>query len=962
MKRSPAPPLPRSELVLAERVQRLLEESDLELRSDLYREFSAGAELVQALKEEVDRLKDANGNRALLAGQRAFELSRMLADPLTEALGSWALALGLTVQGRFEDALPHFEHARQQYADLDSHEQAARVGIRQVQALAMTGSYERALTLIAQVREIFLGAGLERETGLAFNNTGAIYTRLSQFDKAEWAFRSALERLNLAEDPVGQAQTHVNLGYVCQELDRFREARDHLEKALEIFKHHDMEQSVAGTTLDLALLYRREGHLNSALELLSRARILYDRLGAESDAALAQLEEARVHLDLNLLDEAETLAQELVELFEQREMQLEALEAGTLLGSVLARAGRSKEALTAFEQSRAGWITLGNSVRAARVELQLAALYLQLVRKGEEERAEPGLELVRSGIATLTDMGSRSGRAMGLITQAELLIALGREGEARPALLEADTIAGELGVPDLTIEAKRLLGRWEARLGNASEAEDLFLESIEALESVRATLTVDEFKTSYFGDRLGVYGDMVDLLLGRGREREAFAYVERAKARALVDLLAGGNYIQPHSDDPEVTRLTRELDAAREELNWHYLRAEGDSKSHWNKVIESEKQVTTLLRELERLQPQAAGFERVSLPNLDGIIAEIETDTVLLEYYAVEGNLVAFVVGPDGVRAVTGMGTLQEARERLGQLQFALNRTAQGQAYTEIFGEEMLAKKVKSVLRHLHELLIAPVAHLLEASNLIVVPHGLLSAVPFAALFDGESYLIDRFLLSYAPSATVFSLCRRQPVAPPGPLVAFGVPVEDIPAVRHEVETVVGMFPDAEAHVGPQATLENFRRHAPEARMLHVATHGTFRPGNPMFSGLRMADGWLTARDLYQLHLGSALVVLSACETGLTSGEFGDELMGLSRGFFYAGAPSLTVSHWAVKDEHTAQLMIAFYRHLAQGSTVASALRQAQIEVREQHPNPYHWAAFAVMGDPTRTVGSGAES
>ncbi len=86
------------------------------------------------------------------------------------------------------------------------------------------------------------------------------------------------------------------------------------------------------------------------------------------------------------------------------------------------------------------------------------------------------------------------------------------------------------------------------------------------LESVRATLTIDEFKASYFGDRLGVYGDMVTLLLDLGRDREALAYVERAKARALVDLLAGGSYLQPHSDDPEVLQLSRELEAAREEL------------------------------------------------------------------------------------------------------------------------------------------------------------------------------------------------------------------------------------------------------------------------------------------------------------------------------------------------------------------------------------------------------------
>ena len=110
-------------------IRHLLEEQDPSERARIYDHHHAGYELLQSLKDEVDRLKDADGNQALVAGQRAFELSRILSEPRAEALGSWALALGLTVQGRFEEALPNFEQARQGYLQLGEPDQAARVGI-----------------------------------------------------------------------------------------------------------------------------------------------------------------------------------------------------------------------------------------------------------------------------------------------------------------------------------------------------------------------------------------------------------------------------------------------------------------------------------------------------------------------------------------------------------------------------------------------------------------------------------------------------------------------------------------------------------------------------------------------------------------------------------------------------------------------------------------------------------------
>jgi CHAT domain-containing protein len=133
--------------------------------------------------------------------------------------------------------------------------------------------------------------------------------------------------------------------------------------------------------------------------------------------------------------------------------------------------------------------------------------------------------------------------------------------------------------------------------------------------------------------------------------------------------------------------------------------------------------------------------------------------------------------------------------------------------------------------------------------------------------------------------------------------------------------------------------------------VLHLASHGNFRLDNALFSSLQLSDGWLTVRDIYQLDLRHCdLVTLSACETGVNALAPGDEWIGLARGFFSAGAPSLLVSQWVVDDDATAKLMIDFYSHLRAGAGPAAALRSAQCKLLKEKPHPYFWAPFVILG------------
>jgi CHAT domain-containing protein len=168
--------------------------------------------------------------------------------------------------------------------------------------------------------------------------------------------------------------------------------------------------------------------------------------------------------------------------------------------------------------------------------------------------------------------------------------------------------------------------------------------------------------------------------------------------------------------------------------------------------------------------------------------------------------------------------------------------------------------------------------------------------------------------------------------------------------VREELAALAPLFPESIALLDDQATLAALREHAPAADVLHLACHGQFRPDNPLFSALRLGDGWLTVREAYGLELNCGLATLSACETGVSAIAPGDELIGLARGFFSAGAPAVLVSLWTVDDESTATLMSLFYGRLCAGDRPAAALRFAQCQLLRQRAHPFFWSPFVLLG------------
>jgi CHAT domain-containing protein len=321
-------------------------------------------------------------------------------------------------------------------------------------------------------------------------------------------------------------------------------------------------------------------------------------------------------------------------------------------------------------------------------------------------------------------------------------------------------------------------------------------------------------------------------------------------------------------------------------------------------------------------------------------------------FYHAGNELLAFVVSQTTLHTVRTLCTTDELLAAVDEWHFQLGRAEISADYRQRHAERF-AQTLLAALRRLYDLTLAPLAPLLEAERLLLIPHGVLHQVPLHALWVGDRFLLELYECSYAPSASLAVQLLNNAESPAAWQKWAGLGLDDpaIPGARIEVETAASHFSESRMYLGEAANLAALHTAAQEADILHLATHGLFRPDNPFCSVLKLADGWVDVKMLYRLNLAARLVVLSACESGAVVVRGGDETIGLARGFLAAGARALLVSLWNVHDASAPKLMAAWYKALtAPAPRAAAALRTAQLESIRAGRHPYEWAPYLVIG------------
>jgi len=941
----------------AELAERLAGAGDAE-RATLLKQHTSqlDIELAYALKEMCYNAWASDPARTVSAANALAALADHVSQPEVRALAAWTTGIAALTTGQMEAALERLDQAAAGFEALGKPHAAASTQVSKLIALAMLGRYDEALACGQHARDVFVAHGDELAAGKIEQNLGNLHVRRDRYAEAEQLYRSARERFAAVGDAKQLAQIDVCLAVVLASQHRFREAAQLYQAALARAEAAGLEVTQAEIECDIGCLALFQGQYDRALDYLERSRRRYVALGMPHESAIAELELADAYLELNLAPEAAAIYARIIPTFAELGLRAEQARSLAYYGRARLLLGQIEPARAALAEARTLYAAEANPVGEAVVSLTEAQLHYAAGDYAEAAWAAAQAE------APLAAAGTWGRLLLARWLCGEAARALGQARKAQRILEAALREADQHAAPQVAQRCHTSLGLLAATAGNAVEAEASFKQAIALIEDLRAPLPAEEFSTAFIADKLTPYAELARLCLDDGRpERvaEALGYVERARSRALLDMLGGALTARLKPGDPFEAELLTRLETLREELNWFYsqINHPRDGTASRSATVmddlhaaarEREAAVLEITRQLQ--QRGQSTFIRVEPLDLALLQRELGEDTALVEYFSLDGELLAFVVTNERVDVLRQLGSEAEAETALNQLRFQLEALRYGPARLSQHLHQ-LAARARRYLSTLYAMLLKPLEARLGARRLVIVPHRSLHYVPFHALYDGRGYVIERREVSYAPSAGVLRHCFARPVRAWHRAVLLGMPDAHAPRVREEVATLAPLFPEAVTLLEAQATLAALQAQVPTADVIHLACHGQFRPDNPLFSALRLSDGWLTVRDAYGLDLRQCgLVVLSACETGVSALAPGDDLIGLARGFFSAGAPSLVVSLWTVDDETTAQLMGHFYTRLHAGDGPAAALRWAQCCLLEQQPHPFFWSPFVLLG------------
>jgi CHAT domain-containing protein len=933
------------------------------------------------LENEPDRLKFLARHRALLCSDVVERLARLVVERVridtreavhlaeaavligkklrrkeSLALGLRAKANALYACGNNVAAVEHHEKAVELYEALKIEKEAARTLSSSIQPLILLGEYDKAFKAADRARDIFTRLNDPWRLARLNINLGNVYHRQDRFEEAIAQYERAYEALLPHKDVEGIAVVLSNMAMCLISLNDFPRSLDCYQKAREACERYGMPLLRDQADYNIAYLYYFRGEYSRAIEMLFATRRTCEVSGDAYHLALCHLDLSEIYLELNLSEEAREMAHEGFLRFEKLGMGYEA--AKTLANEAIAygQQGKTVHALERFTKARAMFATEKNLVWPWLLDLYQGLLLFHEGRYFEARR-------LCSGAAAFFDQTALPGKA----ALAHLLLArIALQVRELPAAqTETDAAIAKISglqAPVLAYQTHFLRGQLALTRGDRPAAYSSYQEARKSLEALRSRLHAEELKISFVKNRLQVYEALVDLhLSGDGGEpspSEAFSCIEAAKSRSMTEMIFQSGQSLPLGDAGQ-SELVRRIRDLREELNWYYhrieleqLRPEETSAKRLQqlqeKAVSHENELLRTLRELPAHERENATLEAPADFSLEKLQAAIPADAALIEYYSTGDRLVAAVVTRNSIH-ITPITVFSRVLHFLHLLRFQLSKFRMGATYTQRF-EQPLLQATQSHLESLYAELIAPLRQHLQAKHLIFVPHGPLHFLPFHALKNGDAYLCDTHTISYAPSATVFALCQEKSTSEMAASLIMGIPDERAPHILAEVQSVASILPNPELFLGAQATADTLKKKGSQSALLHIATHGTYRQDNPMFSGIRLGDGYLNLYDLYQIRLSARHVTLSGCATGMNFVAAGDELLGLQRGLFCAGAASLLLSLWDVHDLSTAELMQTFYKGYMESGDMAASLQSAMKHLRQQNPHPYFWAPFVLVG------------
>ncbi|MEG4850975.1 CHAT domain-containing protein [Microcoleus sp. B5-D4] len=894
---------------------------------------------------------------------------------------------------------------------------AAKTAFQEAMRLSQQGTEEALRGAIVKYEEalkLYRKAGDRRGEATTLSNIGSVYSDLGEKQKALEYFGQSLPLWRAVGDRGGEARTLNNIGVVYSDLGEKQKALEYYSQSLPLFRATGDRGGEAYTLTSIGVVYSQLGEKQKGLEYYSQSLPLFRAVGDRRWEAYTLTSIGVVYSELGEIQKGlEYYSQSLPLVRAVGDRRGEAYTL-TSIGSVYSELGEIQKALEYYSQSLSLVQAVGDRRGEAVTLYSIGSVYSEL---GEKQKAleyySQSLSLSRAtddrrGEAyTLTNIGvvySQLG---------EKQKALEYYSQSLPLFRAVGDRAGEAITLYNIAVAKRAQNNFTEALNDIESS----LKIIENLRTKIVSPELRSSYFSTVQDYYEFYIDLLMQLHKThpksGYDTKALEASERSRARSLLELLVESNANIREGISPDLLQQEKSLQQQLDAIEKQRIETISTPNPNATKIAEIDKQRLALLEQYQELQtkirtasPRYAALTQpqpLTLPEIQKQI--LDENTILLQYSLGTNRSYLWVVTSTGL-------TSYELPKRADIETAAKNFL---EAITSPVQRD-IPQQVAQASANLGQVILQPAAAQLGNKRLLIVPDGVLHYTPFSALTLPQTAgqntnvpLIAEHEIITLPSASTLAILRQNygDRKPPNRNLAIladpvfspdderikgkitqatteklevnnlglnqslrasnrGWPPERLAFTRQEAQTISSLFPstsssqkidfDANRTTATDGSLANYQ-------IVHFATHGIANSKNPELSGIVMSmvddkgnlvNGFLRLTDIFNLKLAANLVVLSACQTGRGQNVKGEGMVGLTRGFMYAGAQRVAVSLWNVDDEGTALLMQKFYQNMVQQKLApAAALRAAQMEMMQQEKwkSPYYWAAFTLQGE-----------
>jgi len=876
------------------------------------------------------------------------------------------------------------------------------------------GEQQKALEYYSQSLPLRRATGDRGGEATTLNNIGSVYSDLGEQQKALEYYSQSLPLLRAVGDRRGEARTLNNIGLVYSELGEQQKALEYYSQSLPLLRAVGDHSGEAVTLNNIGSVYSDLGEKQKALEYYSQSLPLGRAVGDRGGEATTLNNIGLVYSQLGEKQKAiEYYSQSLPLLRAVGDRRGEAATLGNI-GLVYSELGEKQKALEYYSQSLPLFRAVGDRRGEATTLTNIGLVYSDL---GEQQKAleyySQSLPLSRAtgdrrGEATTlnnignvySDLGEKQ-KALEYYSQS----------------LPLSRATGDRGGEAVTLYSMAYVKRHQNNLTEALNDIESSLKIIENLRTKIASpeLRTSYFATvqNYYEFYIDLLMQLHKTHPKSGYDIKALEASERSRARSLLELLQETHANIREGISPDLLQQERSVQQQLNAIEKQRIQELSRPNPNQTKVDEIDKQRLALLQQYQQIQtqirtasPRYAALTQpqpLTLPEIQKQI--LDENTILLQYSLGQYRSYLWVVTSTKL-------TSYELPKRAEIETAARNfRTA---ITSSIYRN--IPQKTAQASANLGQLILQPAAAQLGDKRLLIVPDGVLHYTPFPALTifqtagqNANTPLIAQHEIITLPSASTLASLRQNygDRKPPSQTLAiladpvFSItderikgkltqetteklesnnlglnrslrasdlawPPDRLPFTRQEAQTILSLFPsdsssqkfdfDASRTTATDGNLANYQ-------IIHFATHGIANSQNPELSGIVMSmvddkgnllNGFLRLTDIFNLKLSANLVVLSACQTGMGQNIKGEGMVGLTRGFMYAGAQRVAVSLWSVDDEGTSVLMQKFYQKMLQQKLApAAALRAAQLEMMEQEKwkSPYYWAAFTLQGE-----------